>query len=88
MIEEKPVQVIGDKVTAKYKSFFDEQGKGIHSAWIPMIEVDGKMMGIHDESTISGQKESSSRHHALKIARRVSDDTKARLAEKITNTGE
>ena len=82
MSQSKPIRTIGDKVGAKYKTFYDEKFDRIHSAWIPLIQVDGEMLPIYDESTISGQKEAESRYKALKLARQVRDSLKARMAEK------
>lgn len=83
MAEGNAVRHIGEKVTAKYKSFFNEQMDKLHSAWIPMIEVDGSMLGIFDESSESGQLEQPTRYKALKLAKQVRDETKERLQKKI-----
>ncbi|MNC62177.1 hypothetical protein D3C75_1121750 [compost metagenome] len=80
MTEEKKIQTVGEKVGARYKTFFDNNLQRLHAAWVAYIQVNGEMLPIYDPNTISGQVESPSRYKALKIAKITRDDLQARLA--------
>lgn len=86
--DDKPILTIGEKVSAKYKSFYNEKTDDIHNAWVGMIEVDGRMVGIWDENSFSGYVESPNRYQALKLARKVRDETKERLMARMHMVGE
>ena len=76
----KPIREIGDKVTARYKTFLTDTNS-LHRAWIPMIQADGELLAIFDESTVSGQMEAETLGQALKMARTVRNELIAKLAE-------
>lgn len=82
MSGEKEIKEVGEKVAARYKTFFDSKNlQRLHSSWIAYIQVDGEMLPIYDPETVSGQAESTSRYKALKFARMTRDGLKARLAK-------
>lgn len=80
-MKENPIQTIGDRIDAKYKTFFDENFRQIHQAWVPLVEVDGRLLPLYDPSTISGQMEAPSRKEALFLARCMRERLKARLRQ-------
>ncbi|OMF76652.1 hypothetical protein [Paenibacillus glucanolyticus] len=79
------IQTIGEKVGARYRTFFDKNLERLHATWIAYIQVDGEMLPIYDQNTISGQVEAPNRIEALKIARNTRNDLKARLCKNTLN---
>ncbi|GAA0836809.1 hypothetical protein ABER99_21315 [Paenibacillus glucanolyticus] len=81
MNKEKKIRSIGEKVSARYKSFFNQKLERVHSAWIPYIQADGEMLPIYDPGTISGQKEATSKYKALKLAEKTRDELVSRSSK-------
>lgn len=69
--------VIGEKVGAKHMCFMNDD-RTSRCAWFSMIQVDGKMVFIKDESAPKGIAEAVSRYLAIKRAK----ETRDRMHEK------
>lgn len=67
----------GNNIGAKQWSFMlDKENKILHTAWFPLIEVNGKMATIKDDSYPVGIKEAESRYKARKMAKEFLDRLK------------
>ncbi|CAM3707843.1 hypothetical protein COLU111180_04215 [Cohnella lubricantis] len=77
-----PIRDIGDKVSVRHLSFFNEKLDRLTSAWTPHIEVDGEMLKIRDPNNPLGFITADTRHKARKIAIQVRDEMRKHLWER------
>ncbi|MFD0587650.1 hypothetical protein ACFQZE_06520 [Paenibacillus sp. GCM10027627] len=59
---------LGDKIGAKHLCFMLDN-KQLHCAWYSLIEFEGRMMHIKDESALMGIVEAETRYLAKKKAK-------------------
>lgn len=67
--------VIGKRIGAKEKAYFKGELRNltVHTAWFPMIEVDGRMVYLKGQSP-TGKMEADSLGEALRLAGEFRDN--------------